>query len=1218
MMIRYLVFSCLICSIATAVRSSADLTITAGQIDTSASTPVYRYVYSASDMVSPDKFIQDTHHMENLEVGSHQQVYFVTPKAGERHAEAVFRFDFSDLAYRPTAVTWRDRLNGFPYRRDTSGPSRVVTEWSVDGEHFTRIAELQNDIAAVAEAGDLMDRPRFELPSGTTAVYYRVRFDMVDDDETFVGQQIQWNRTGNNAPLFLAEFELEPLQLSMSQGDISLHVTYPHRVKHLVNGVAYPRYVYEMDSDAHWIFLGALDGHSGEIKTIDAPDRPGQKALYCRANINLTNPDAPNWLAWQHELQPQLSIVGVTEAVFDVYPIDRIEFPLMVQLGQHRGFGIVPATWKSIGNLEPGQWHEVRISVRPQRPAIDAIRLTFNRNKPGVPHKQDVRFVIDNFRLEPAQDHPATTFIDEMSCSGSVNAAYLQQSSPAEISQDDTVSFDMELDVVQVVESQIQVTGRNVDTGQDHTWEIPLSLRSPFTQASLHIEHPTAELGFGQLSFDLQVIDAEGTHLAQASKRSQIMAYSESAMNQQRQALLQQTQMLVARAHALTKRGIEVAEPGVTLQVATWFLENGGFIQSDFTDQKARTRALELMEHVAGLLSRAESELNAREKGDEIEPVVQDYQAGVPFTVEHGVLKQNGKPLLLIGPLSGNAPFEAYRTIGFNSMSQETRIRDWYNGKGKYDAEWMDQYLQTGLDNNLSVHLLLSSHYPPDPMPEAFEGANSTETGVGMFPWDVLSPQTEEIFEDWYKRMIPHFQGKPALASFGTANEPGYVVSQSASNFADAFAPWLAAHYGSIEQANARWGSNYESFEAIDLPSFFTHREAHVGAEYDWQRFVDDQVAPFFQKRKERLESATPGVPVWTKLMGHEQQFGFTQLNEHSSVAVGQNVLGTDSHDKLWLDYFKSIDPSKPVFNTEWHFMANVDPNNQDMLAKRMFEGVVHGTQVGLIWTWSRKPWDTPVLGADQSIMRWPRTIDAVGRTSLKLRSLADPLMRLAHLDGGRVRILYSLAANTHQQLEYIHGLDEVYKNLNQNASGHRFVFSHRLQGSDLEGVELLAMPKTRYIEANSAEVIAQWVRSGGTLWVTERSEWLDPWGMSINDMDSDLREALGSEGAHAMGDGHVVVGDAPPLSKFCTGPWAQNVEGQAVRTVDIRHTGTREHGFISITNDSDKAVTITLGDAQGRWQPMNSEAYDLWNRQHINLDSVIKLPAYGVKLLEY
>jgi len=1190
--------------------------VTIDDIDQADGQATYTHQLLAADMAGLDRLEDEAAEVEGVALHEHRNVHFVSAEEGLRTAHLTYRFDFSDVPYMPKSVAWRDRLTIFPHK---SNPSlRIVSEWSVDGEQYQTIQRAESKPDEWVNLGDLSGGEPIDLPDDTRVVYYRVRFEAVGEGSEFVGNTVQWNRTGKNAPLFRAAFELKPVTDQAVDGSLSAAVSYPAEAPHLAGGMAYPRSVTTMDTAEGWRFLGATRGHRGGIEVVEAPRRPGELALRCEATVNHANPDAPRWLTWERPLSPPLNVVDTEEVVFDLYPIDDpIDFQLMVQLGRQRGFGIIPAGWGLVGELEPGRWHTVRIPVKNKRPDIDAFRLTFNSKRHDVPQDRPIRFVIDRLRFEPAPDQPTNTFTDVLRGTGPVAFGYLQQTSPKEISEGDAVAFDVELQCTERVDAELIVEAENDRTGRSRSWAVPVALRPPFTAVEVQVNEAMGVLGPGTHRYRVGLESSGGVQLVSGEGPAVIAAFSRLAMDRQRHALLEKTEALLARADELAAAGKLTAEPRITLVTARWFLEDGGHVESDFNEQQQRSIAMQELADLEDLVRRAESQLQDRASGRVTERAVEEYQPGEPLTIAEGKLMQRGRPILLIGPMAGVTDMARFGELGFNSSSVQTRIEDWYHGEGRTGRSFLEDYFQRSRDHGLSTNVLLASHYPPDPMPARFEGAESPHTGVGMMPWDVLVPQTERLFEDWYGRVMPLLASQSTLASVGTANEPGYTVDRESQSFAEAFGPWAQRQYGDIEAANARWGTGYADFEAIELGSFFDRREVSPAAEYDWQRFVDDQVAPFFERRKQQLESGVPGMPVWVKLMGHDRDFGFRQLNEHSITARGQTVLGTDGRDPMWLDYMKSIDPSLPVFNTEWHILRRAEPNNQAMLTQRLYDGVVHGIQTGLLWIWTRKPWDTRVLGGDQSLTRWPRTLDAVGRTSLRMRALIEPLSSLANTDGGRVRMLYSIAESTRDREAYMEGLRGTYETMGRNATGTRFVFAHRLTPADLRGVALLAASATRSMEAAAAEAIERWVAEGGTLWREADTPWIDPWGRPLTGLPAAFVEAVATPGTHVYGEGAIVVGESPDLARFCDGPWAEDAAGNHLASIDVRRLDDADGGWLSLVNRSDSEVTFELVDAEGRWEgagPMQ----DVWNRQPVDASEAWRLPAYGVALIRY
>ncbi|WP_309400800.1 beta-galactosidase [Cerasicoccus maritimus] len=1179
-----------------------------------AGKPVYVYVANAMEMEKMKLSEGAPAQLTNVSVKSKDGITFASADVGCSTAEILYCFDFGELSVMPKSVLWQDRLTAYSQKKDPSLLVEIISEWSVDGVEFYPISKVSSRVG-----GSQDERGRnvlAELPAHSSKVYYRVRFTATGGRAKFVGDSSQWNRSGAGAVPFKAQFDfLADSEISEGDGVLveSRKAVY---LKHIDGEQVYPEDFWNASSDRGWKFIGAINGQSGGIRSVEASGAVGGQALMCNVRVNNANPKAPGWLAWQYNFNPELNVQGVDELVFDIYPVDSLDdLPIMVQLGSIHGFGTIAAVWSRLGETEVGKWNTIRVPVKPSRLNVDMFRLTFNAKKEGVPQNRNIRFMIDNIRLEPQPRLVLRIPSEKLICSSPLTAAYLQLDSEVEVKDRDDLKLYMEFALSEDFAAKFVIIGKNLQTGKESEWTKVVPLRAPMAEVRVEIEEPQRSLGAGEQLYTVSVYDSvSGDKVAGVKDGFEIIAFDDEMVFEKRTRLLNRTNTLMQFAADLEEKGIVVAEPVVTLTVAHQFLREDGYVHQDYHGQKELVIASEMLGHISEMLDRADLELRERSAGIVVEESVVDYKPGVPIDQKDGRVLQEDRVILQIGPLTRlDEEIDKLPLLGFNAITRETRIRDWLPDDGEGRA-FFDQIFNLGDQYGLAVHVLLSSHYPPNPMMPQYEGAVTEFEGSGMFPWDVLSEKSDQIFIDWYDAMFPYLRNRPNLASLGTANEPGYTVEVESVSFAEAFAPWARNRYEDIDQANMTWGGAYESFEDIDLVSFFDLRKTNVGAEYDWQIFVDEHVTPFFAGLKSEILEEMPDAEVWVKLMGHDEHFGFKQLNEFSNTEYAQTVLGTDAHESLWLDYMKSMNPEKPIYNTEWHFMHKADPNNQAMLSQRMFEGVVHGINVGLIWVYNRAPWSSNVLGMDQSITRWPRTIDSIGRTSLRLRSNADALAKLANLDGGKVRLMYSLSSNTHQGLSYVDALRKYHHKLSQNSSGVRFLFSQQLTRDDLSGLDLIAFPAGEYIDTDALRYLEDWVESGGTFWVDGPRQLRDPWGMEIQGVSASFLRTLGVLGSHEVGKGRVIVGEELNIDGFCQGPWAVDQGGRVMEEVEVRFYNKGREKWLSLMNTSGEAVRFELREHNSTWGKYD-HGFDVWNRKSIDF-AELELEPYQVMLV--
>ncbi len=1198
----------------------AQIQVQSEEIKSKGNQVFYDYSLAASDMIEGKKFPADAKLVENAACHKDRGTVFISADSGASEATIVYEFDFTQTQYRPTSVDWQYALNLF----GKPGPNRAkviaTVAWSLDGKIYNTITQESNDPEYILPRGIK------SVPNGKTIkfehtpdkVYYRVQFKTDKPEEKFQGAQAQWNRSGTNAKMFHARFNLMPLADSVIKDHVSLQVTYPEKVAHISGTQVYPEYIFNMDSAKHWKFLGATHGTKGGVELVDSPGRPGEKALLFSVKIN-KNKNTPSWMYWQAVLKPELSIVGTYETEFDLYPVTKMPFRIMTMYGNHHGFGIIPATWSPLGNHEPGKWHKIKINVGIQRRDIDVIRFTFPTRPAEVTDGVEVKFIIDNIRMTKLADPIAVRTIDKMSVHSGIEAGFMQMLNPTELVDDDPMKMAMELSVLKDQKATLTIDVVNKETKQSTHNELPVTLKAPFTELQVSLLHLMADTGAGNHQLTYAIHDVHGKVLATSSKPHDFIFYSEAHMHQQRKQLLARLRQLQDRKDQLQDKGIVVGEPNVTLTVCDWFLNDEGNVVDDFVRQRACGIAYEQMDYLKGLLDVAEKQLTLREQGTVKEAKVDDYQVGVPVQIADGRFIQSGKPIFLIGALGSTTHAHLLKDIGFNSQSRETGINRWIAQTQDRGVEQLKAVFDTSRKFGISSTMLLSSHYKPT-MYGKFEGADSPHTGASMFPWDVLHPHVDELFDLWYQRMMPYLKNEPTLVSLGTANEPGYQVDKESKTFEAAFRVWAREQYGTIDVANQLWGSSFASFDDLNSPDFFVYREKSQAANYDWLRFVDEKISAFFQRRKEYLLKEMPGMTVWVKLMGNHKHIGFGHLNEITNILKGQNVAGTDGHIPIWLDLIKSINPDLPIVNSEWHFLGgSIDMNDQQLIQRRMVDGMTHGICNGLIWKWHRSEWDTKSNGAEQTLTRWARTIDVAGRTALKMRGLVEPISEMGNLDGGKVRLLYSISSTVKMGKDYALQMQDVYDSIGRNALGTRLLISNHMTASQLEGVTLIAAGPTPNVETSALAMIEQWVKNGGTLWLTEPTMQRDPWDRQHADLPAAFVSAMNTQGKHAYGKGQIVVSeDDAIVASHCTGPWAVNDQGQYNRQIDIRYLKPQngQPGYLSILNRDSEPTTIKLVDDKGSWNAA-SKAYDVWNYEDVDLNQPLELPANGVMIIK-
>lgn len=988
---------------------------------------------------------------------------------------------------------------------------------------------------------------------------------------------------------------------------------------HVWEDLPYPESILQCEDARGWMFLGAVHGHHGGVKLVDAPGRDGH-ALELWMDLHKESEKAPRWVYWRTPLAPCLSIQGVETIEVDVMPLDPIDFRVTARFGSRHGLGILPATWSSLGeNLTVGQWHTVSVPVHSVRPNIDNLRFDVKVSQPGTPHRKKVRFLVDNVRFLPSLADPVAAFFTEpLTVHKPARTGTLTFSSRKDVSSGDTLAFDVELSLAESLKGALIISVAPKNGKAAMQWHHDATFEAPYSGLAVKIAELQADIGSGEAALSVRVVDEAGVTVAQSSD-TPIRVYDAEDLAAKRRTLIERMNALDGRRQELIAGGIVANLPGVSLATSEMFLQDGGFIEDDFHRQHAYAHACEGLGQVESLLAKAEEEINLLAAGKTRELAVPVYDPSRPVVRSNGRILQGEKPLLFVGGIGWSQrllPISSHLTqqLGFNAASVQALLKRYFDEDEatRELRQTIPRYLEETKQAGLAANLLLAGHYVPRDLSPEYADAIDQATGSSMLPWNILHPATRKIYLDWYDQILPLLAGQTHVVNTETANEPTHVVRASATNYEAAFRDWLRERHGSIEAVNEAWQTDYAAWDDLELPVLFDLMEAgrSPGLSYDWNCFKTGVEADFFGILKNRIHSQLPDLGVTIKILGHVEGMGYEKLNEQAVQARGETAIGTDGRSPLWLDYLKSMNPDQAVMNAEWHILSGGDVLlNPARIERRMFEGMAHGIAFGAIWRWKRTDWDAMSNGGEQCVTRYPITLDAIGRTAWKLRAMAEPITAFANMDGGRDRVLYDLNSQLHQGMEYAEGLEHVYQIMSRNSSGVRFLVAGQITRGALEGVDFIAAGAADALDENETALMAEWVKNGGMLWLTAPGLTHNPYGQEypVDLLDPAFAQAVASPGAKTVGKGQVIVSETPPdLTAFLLGPWAADTNGNPVDDVEVRLVTVNKTHWLYLNNQSGEPRELRLTN----WPAAIASRIlrDGWDARSIDLTGRIEL----------
>ena len=199
--------------------------------------------------------------------------------------------------------------------------------------------------------------------------------------------------------------------------------------------------------------------------------------------------------------------------------------------------------------------------------------------------------------------------------------------------------------------------------------------------------------------------------------------------------------------------------------------------------------------------------------------------------------------------------------------------------EGEFDFGWLDELLDLLHANGISVDLATATAAPPawmaknhpDSLPVTASGV-TLSTGSRQ-QYSPSSKTYARLAACLVSKMAERYGSHPAVISWHLNNELGCHVAQCyGEDSAEAFRLWLQAKYGTIENLNRAWNTEfwsqrYTEFDQINpprqAPTFINPTEL-----IDFDRFSSDALLKVYQREAEILRAATPEIPLTTNFMG--------------------------------------------------------------------------------------------------------------------------------------------------------------------------------------------------------------------------------------------------------------------------------------------------------------------------------------------------------------
>ena len=438
--------------------------------------------------------------------------------------------------------------------------------------------------------------------------------------------------------------------------------------------------------------------------------------------------------------------------------------------------------------------------------------------------------------------------------------------------------------------------------------------------------------------------------------------------------------------------------------------------------------------------------------------------------------------------------------------------------EGKFNFEWLDRIMNMLHEGGVSVDLATATASPPPWLSHAHpEMLPVLADGVRLWPGgrQHYCPSSP-IYRDATRRLVDalatRYAKHPALVMWHVGNEYAcHVPACYCDVSAHAFREWLKQRYGSLEELNRAWGTDfwsqrYSSWEEI-LPPRRTPTWPNPTQQLDFMRFSSDELLECYEIERKVLTERTPGIPVTTNFMRFFKPLDYWKWAEREDIVsddVYQDPLDPEAgmRSAMAADLMRSLGRGRPWILMEqspnrvnWR-EVNV-PKAPGQMRLWSFQAVARGADGVLFFQWRQsragaEKFHSAMVphGPPQSSPTWREVV-----------RLGGELRALDAVCGSRIRAdvailldweswwaleLPSKPSNRIQQLEQLEAYYRPFFEANVTADFAR-------PTDDLSDYKLVVAPSLYLVSDAAAANLCAYVEGGGNLVMSFFSGVVDP-----------------------------------------------------------------------------------------------------------------------------
>ncbi len=434
-------------------------------------------------------------------------------------------------------------------------------------------------------------------------------------------------------------------------------------------------------------------------------------------------------------------------------------------------------------------------------------------------------------------------------------------------------------------------------------------------------------------------------------------------------------------------------------------------------------------------------------------------------------------------------------------------------------------------------------HNPPKWLVEQHP---EVEIGKRLFvPCDIDNPLIRELWEKTAETVIPHIKDRNATdQGYMLLNEPHWFTQKevwatgTVSDYTQAkFRTWLANKHKEIARLNELWGTNYTSFDEVQVAFPFENEYVGQPIGYDIQKFNQDRVTEWFAFLNKIIKQydtdAKTHIKIMPDLFAHAKRdhgVDFEQLTLMSDI-IGNDGKTTgnllkNKYPEAWeqyysynweevglvYDFMESVKPNMANVNTESHFLSTTQFRDirltKEYTRASYWLATLQGMTISYTWFWPRM--DDGGISKElragnshtdnamprayvASVVQQPRVTNEVAKTYMDINSVGLEMAQLQSLPRP-LRIFYS-ETTAINDVEYMHSIAELYEPLFFEGNAMGFATENIINTQDNSSFDVILIRNTAFVTDSEFAAVQRYLDNGGTIVIDNRSLKLNEYG---------------------------------------------------------------------------------------------------------------------------